>query len=950
MIRFLALGPADLRGADGAPVDAVLTQPKRTAVLLALALGAGPGGGLVRRDALLPLFWPDSSEEKARNSLRQAVHQLRRALGEEVIVGRGAEELGVDRDRLWCDAVAFSEALAAGRLEEALGLYRGELAAGLHVADCPEFAEWLDGERRRLRREAIGAAGRLAEAAWEAGAVATALGWARRAVALAPLEEEPARRLITFLDQAGDRGGALAEFEQLAARLRRELEVAPSAETRSLVASLRARPTEPRHTPLAIPIPALPEDLVPAAPARGAARAPHQRLGIVALLAAVLVLVAGAMWPFMRRPRPGAPLDASHVVVAPFRVSGAAPSLAYLREGMVDLLAMKLGDDGPLGAVDPRTVLGAWRQYTRGTDVDLDPEDGARVAARLGAGRLLLGSVVGTEQSLTLSARLLDAQGGRVRASADVRGPVDSLPALIDRLVGALLVGEAGGGPDFGERATTSLPALRAWLVGRVAYRHGDYAAAFARFGEATRLDPGFALAWLWRADAADWVADRHQDAINDSAFALRDQLGASDRAFLTAVVGPRWPGAATPTEQFEAWEQVVRLSPDRAEGWFGLGDQLFHHGAALGVDSNFARAEAAFGRAHGLDSTYVAPLTHLVYIALLRPDPALLARSTRLLAAADSAALSETSLAWRLAVARGDSAAVARFRARVPAFETSTLVQVATWSLLEGGNAADALRAAEALRARAETRAERLYAASVSLWVTSALGRLGDYDRVRREVALLAHQPPARMEPILNALGADGDSALAEGLAGEALRQPPGSVPPDVVMLALLWRQWHGARVDSADAARVLAALPSSTDAERENRRQYLLMLQGLWHCVPGDPAATAAVAALEAWRAERAGGRLELPHFVLADCYARLSEPAAAARVLRGRPIDFWDGLPFIARALRLEGQYALQAGDTAAARQAWRHYLALRSAPDSALLGQARAVREALARLGG
>ncbi len=949
MIRFLTLGPTDLRGADGVPLDAVLAQPKRTGVLLALTLGAG-AGGFVRRDTLLPLFWPDSPEEKARNSLRQAVHQLRRALGEETITGRGTEELGLDRDHLWCDAVAFGEALAAGRPEEALGMYRGDLAAGLHVADCPEFAEWLDGERRRLRREAIGAAGRLADAATATGDVATALGWARRAVALAPLEEEPARRLITLLDQAGDRGGALAEFELLTSRLRRELEVAPSAETRSLVATLRARPAEPRHTPLAIPIPTLPEELrLPATPAP-AARPQPQRLGRFALLAALLVLVAGALWPIIRRSRAGGPLDPTHVVVAPFRVSGAAPSLAYLREGMVDLLAMKLGDDGPLGAVDPRAVLGAWRQYARDGDADLPTEDATRVAARLGAGRLLLGSVVGTEKSLTLSARLLDAQGGRLRASADVRGPVDSLPSLIDRLAGALLLGEAGTGHDFADRATTSLPALRAWLAGRVAYRHGDYPAALARFGEATRLDPGFALAWLWRADAADWVADRSQGVVNDTALALRDQLGAADRAFLRAVVGTRWPAPTSQREQLDAWEEVVRLSPDRAEGWFGLGDQLFHRGAALGVDSNFTRAAAAFERAHGLDSTYVAPLTHLVYIALVRRDTALLAGSTQRLARADSAALGETSLAWRLAVARGDTAAVARFRTRLPALDAGTLLQVATWSLLEGGDPSDAQRAMTFLKAGAETREERIYAMSADLWVASALGRFADYDRDLREASRLLRQPISPMTPVLNALGADADSVAAERLVAETLRQPPEARSPDRAMFALLWRQWHGTQVDAAEADRMLAAMPSTTAAERESNRQTALMFDGLRHCTSGDPAAAGAVAQLEAWRAENAGARLSLPHFVLAECYSRLGQPARALGVMRGRPIDFWDGLPFIARALRLEGRYALAAGDTVGARRAWRQWLALRTDPDSALLGQVREVREALARIGG
>src|SRR5512134_2489518 len=35
-----------------------------------------------RREALIGLFWPDSPEESARHSLRQALSNLRRAIGE----------------------------------------------------------------------------------------------------------------------------------------------------------------------------------------------------------------------------------------------------------------------------------------------------------------------------------------------------------------------------------------------------------------------------------------------------------------------------------------------------------------------------------------------------------------------------------------------------------------------------------------------------------------------------------------------------------------------------------------------------------------------------------------------------------------------------------------------------------------------------------------------------
>lgn len=91
------LGGLDLRAGDGEPLTAVLRQPKRTALLVYLALG--PGGGLHRRDSLLGLLWPEMEEPRARNALNTSIFQLRKALGGDAIVGRGDDELGLQPNR-----------------------------------------------------------------------------------------------------------------------------------------------------------------------------------------------------------------------------------------------------------------------------------------------------------------------------------------------------------------------------------------------------------------------------------------------------------------------------------------------------------------------------------------------------------------------------------------------------------------------------------------------------------------------------------------------------------------------------------------------------------------------------------------------------------------------------------------------------------------------------------
>lgn len=244
-VVFHALGGLALRDQAGRDLPVVLAQPKRLALLLYLALGRqmGPrrGAELLRRDVLLALFWPELDQHHARGALRKALQFLRRSLGNGAVVTRGEEEAGLDRAVLWCDAVAFVEALDERRPADALALYQGDLAPGLYVAGAPAVEEWIETERARLKTLAARAARGLREECDAAGRLTLAVDWGRRAVALAPDDERVWRELIGLLDRLGDRAGALRTYEALAERLATEHEVEPSPETQQLVAAMRAR-------------------------------------------------------------------------------------------------------------------------------------------------------------------------------------------------------------------------------------------------------------------------------------------------------------------------------------------------------------------------------------------------------------------------------------------------------------------------------------------------------------------------------------------------------------------------------------------------------------------------------------------------------------------------------------------------------------------------------------
>ncbi len=244
MLELQTLGTVGLRVRDVGDSVGVPVQPKRLALLAYLALAGRRR--MRRRDLIVAFFWPELDEAHARGALRQALRGIRRSLGDAVLVSQGEEEVGVNGAELWCDAVAFGQAVVAEDAETAMRLYQGDFLAGLSVTDgAPELEEWIAAERARLRDSAARVGWRLAEAAEQGSDWSAAVTWGRRGAALCPQDELSASRLIALLARSGDRAGALAAFEQLRRWLATEFHVPPSPATEALVARIRGTPAGP---------------------------------------------------------------------------------------------------------------------------------------------------------------------------------------------------------------------------------------------------------------------------------------------------------------------------------------------------------------------------------------------------------------------------------------------------------------------------------------------------------------------------------------------------------------------------------------------------------------------------------------------------------------------------------------------------------------------------------
>jgi len=614
MIRLSLLGAVEVDG-SGEGGNGLPSHTRRLALLAYLALKRPRG--FVRRDSLLPLFWAELDQARARKALRQAVYVLRKELSPEVVESRGGDELFVSPEHIWCDAVAFEEALKADRPEEALDLYRGDLLPGFHLTGAPEFIDWLERERYRLKSLAVDAARRLALDSVETGDLDDGVSWAQKWLSLSPDDEQAVEQATRLMAQAGDRTGALRLYGDFKERLEREYDLTPSPVLEELAKAVRegrvAGPV-PQSASSGPPAPR-PEHGQPLPPIQTTARrswwAPTA--GIAA------VVLAGAMWLWGGSAESqfnGEP--ATVVAVLPFSVQG-DPSFAYLQEGMVDLLSTSLNGAGPFRTVDPATLLAAIGVGSSSLEV----AGAAGIARGVGAQFFVLGNVVEAAGSIRVSARLYDLAGslqGEAEGTAEEEGQVFQLVDLVARD----LLASRYGSPELrlrgvAARTTTSLPALKAYLAAERALRVDHPAEALAEARRAVTLDPDFALAHYRLSTAAAWM-NQPSVALKSArdAMGLSDQLGPRDRMLLRAHFNQQ---ERRFQDAIDGYRAVVAEQPDHVEGWFKLGEVLFHSNPVVGRPID--EADEPFARTLALDPNHVAAALHRARLAALRGEVA---------------------------------------------------------------------------------------------------------------------------------------------------------------------------------------------------------------------------------------------------------------------------------------------------------------------------------------
>jgi len=237
------LGPPRIEH-DGVPIK---VDTRKAIALLAYIAVTGKSH---RRASLVNLLWPEYDRTRGRAALRRTLYALRKALaGDWLDVHR--EEIGLNPSAdIWLDVDQFHGHLAGcethghpasqvcpacvAPLTDAVALYRGEFLSGFGLKDSFNFDDWQLFQADALHRELAGALERLV--LWHSAQreFEPAAGYAKRWLALDPLNEQAQCELMKLYAWSGRRSAALRQYKECVRVLKDQLGVSPQEATTEL--------------------------------------------------------------------------------------------------------------------------------------------------------------------------------------------------------------------------------------------------------------------------------------------------------------------------------------------------------------------------------------------------------------------------------------------------------------------------------------------------------------------------------------------------------------------------------------------------------------------------------------------------------------------------------------------------------------------------------------------
>jgi predicted ATPase/DNA-binding SARP family transcriptional activator/DNA-binding CsgD family transcriptional regulator len=194
----------------------------------------------LHKEQIMELLWPHLGARAAANNLHQALHIARRTLEPGAtrhvyLPVHGQHVILCPQESAWVDVKAFESAAKEAWASRQLAAYRA--AVDLYTGDLlprDRYEEWAERRREELQRTYLSLLLGMAALLEEREAFDPAAAALGEVVARDPTHEEAHVRLMRVYARAGQRYGAIRQYEHLKETLRRDLGIEPRASSRQV--------------------------------------------------------------------------------------------------------------------------------------------------------------------------------------------------------------------------------------------------------------------------------------------------------------------------------------------------------------------------------------------------------------------------------------------------------------------------------------------------------------------------------------------------------------------------------------------------------------------------------------------------------------------------------------------------------------------------------------------
>ncbi len=315
-------------------------------------------------------------------------------------------------------------------------------------------------------------------------------------------------------------------------------------------------------------------------------RSKYRNLSLITAGITAIIIISWLVLPQMGLFGLQTSIDANSLAVLTFENLQDVDDKDRLGQILQELIITDLSESEFFKVYSSQRLFDLQNQLHPSDSRSIDPSDALEIARMAGASTMLTGSIIQTGTKTILTSRLIEVDRGTVIKSQRVEGT--DIYAMVDELTEEVRADLNLSSHDIQdikipviEKTSSSMTAFQHYLEGMDLLNEQKFVLALEHFSAAIEIDSSFSSVYYNLAMAQWWAQSEHKEITSEQALATLDRF-LSHQFYKTTKEKLLAESARELIQQnhstaAELYTQLTNIIPDEKDGWYGLGEALFH-------------------------------------------------------------------------------------------------------------------------------------------------------------------------------------------------------------------------------------------------------------------------------------------------------------------------------------------------------------------------------------